>query len=345
MCKGLNFFLNLTRYHVKVLVEWGKKFKEFLYMKTRVFIDGSEGTTGLRIHERFSKRDDIELLTISPDLRKDPEERKRLINASDITFLCLPDAAATESVSLVENDKVCIIDTSTAHRTNPEWAYGFPELSDEHKNKIKNGKRIAVPGCHATGFISLVYPLVAGGILPKDYPISAFSLTGYSGGGKKMIAQYEANVRDEELYSPREYAISQQHKHLKEMKAITGIDRTPLFSPIVDDYYSGMLVTVPLYADMLNNATVQSVRGFFKEFYKDKKFITVAEENDDRAVSGFLAGNSLSGYDGLKIFVTGNDERILVSSQFDNLGKGASGAAMQCMNLVLGCREDLGLNL
>ncbi|MBQ6095096.1 MAG: N-acetyl-gamma-glutamyl-phosphate reductase [Lachnospiraceae bacterium] len=314
-------------------------------MKTKIFIDGSEGTTGLRIHERFSGRDDVELLSISPELRKDPSERKRLINSSDITFLCLPDAAAMESVSLVENENVVIIDTSTAHRTNEGWAYGFAELSKNHREAIKNGKRIAVPGCHATGFISLVYPMVAGGILPADYPVSAFSLTGYSGGGKKMIAAYESEDKTADLFAPREYALSQQHKHLKEMQKITGLARTPLFSPIVDDYYSGMLVTVPLYADMLKGATVASVREYFKEYYKGEKFITVADEGDEIASTGFLSGNQLTGKDGLKIYVTGNDDRILLSSQFDNLGKGASGAAMQCMNIVLGCDEAKGLNL
>ena len=314
-------------------------------MKTKIFIDGSEGTTGLRIHERFSGRDDVELLSISPELRKDPAERKRLINSSDITFLCLPDAAAMESVSLVENENVVIIDTSTAHRTNEGWAYGFAELSRNHREAIKNGKRIAVPGCHATGFISLVYPMVAGGILPADYPVSAFSLTGYSGGGKKMIAAYESEDKTADLFAPREYALSQQHKHLKEMQKITGLARTPLFSPIVDDYYSGMLVTVPLYADMLKGATVASVREYFKEYYKGEKFITVADEGDEIASTGFLSGNQLTGKDGLKIYVTGNDDRILLSSQFDNLGKGASGAAMQCMNIVLGCDEAKGLAL
>ncbi|MCR4656459.1 MAG: N-acetyl-gamma-glutamyl-phosphate reductase [Lachnospiraceae bacterium] len=314
-------------------------------MKVKVFIDGSEGTTGLRIHERISQRDDIDLLTISPGLRKDPDERKRLINSSDITFLCLPDAAAMESVSLVENEHVVIIDASTAHRTDEGWAYGFAELSDNHRRAIRNGKRIAVPGCHATGFIALVYPMIAGGFMPADYPVSAFSLTGYSGGGKKMIAAYEDEGKSEDLFAPREYAISQQHKHLKEMHKITGLKRIPLFSPVVDDYYSGMVVTVPLYTDMLKGAGVESVRAFFRDYYEGQRFITVAEADDEAASSGFISGNRLSGYDGLKIYVTGNEDRILLISQFDNLGKGASGAAMQCMNIVLGCDEAKGLNL
>ncbi len=315
-------------------------------MKTKVFIDGSEGTTGLRIYERFQKRDDIEILHINPELRKDPQERKKMINSSDITFLCLPDAASKESVSLVENENVVIIDASTAHRTEEGWAYGFPELSENHRAAIKKGKRIAVPGCYASGFISLIYPLVAGGILPKDYPVSSFALSGYSGAGKKTIAVYESEDRPAEFSSGREYALTQQHKHLKEMKAITGLERTPLFSPIIDDYYSGMVVSVPLYTDMLSKEmTPQSLLAYYAEYYQGEQFIKVSTPEDEVAAGGFLAGNGLSGWDGLKIYVTGNEERIVVSAQFDNLGKGASGAAIQCMNIVLGCDEAKGLDL
>lgn len=315
-------------------------------MKTKIYIDGSEGTTGLRINERFQGRDDIEILAIPSELRKDLNERKKYINASDITFLCLPDAASIEAVSLVENENVRIIDASTAHRTNEGWAYGFPELSKEHKEKIISGKRIAVPGCYASGFISLVYPLVAGGILPKDYPVSSFALSGYSGAGKKTIAVYESEDRPKEFASGREYALTQQHKHLKEMQKITGLERTPLFSPIIDDYYSGMVVSVPLFADMLaKKETPESLLAYYAEYYKGQKFIKVSASDDEVAASGFLAGNGLSGWDGLKIYVTGNEERMVVSSQFDNLGKGASGAAIQCMNLMLGCEEAKGLNL
>lgn len=315
-------------------------------MKTKVFIDGSEGTTGLRINERFEKRDDIELLHISPERRKNPEERKKMIHASDITFLCLPDAAARESVALAENEDVVIIDTSTAHRTQEGWAYGFPELSEAHKTAIRQGKRIAVPGCYATGFISLVYPLIAGGILTKDYPVSSFAISGYSGAGKKTIAAYESTDRPRELSAGREYALTQQHKHLKEMQKITGLARTPLFSPIIDDYYSGMVVSVQLYADMLaKKETPESLRQYYADYYKNKQFIKVSAADDEIAASGFLAGNGLSGWDGLKIYATGNEERIVVSSQFDNLGKGASGAAIQCMNLILGCDEAKGLDL
>ena len=315
-------------------------------MKTKVFIDGSEGTTGLRIYERFQNRDDIEILQIDPELRKDPEARKKLINASDVTFLCLPDAAAKEAVSFVENKNVVIIDASTAHRTEEGWAYGFPELSKEHRAAIRNGKRIAVPGCYAIGFISLVYPLVVGGILPKDYPVSSFGISGYSGSGKKGIAAYESADRPKELSSGREYALTQQHKHLKEMKKITGLERTPLFSPIVDDYYSGMVVSVPLFADLLaKRETPESLLAYYAEYYKGEQFIKVSAADDEIAASGFLAGNGLSGWDGLKIYVTGNEERIVVSAQFDNLGKGASGSAIQCLNILLGCDEAKGLYL
>ena len=315
-------------------------------MKTKIFIDGSEGTTGLRIHERFAGRDDVELLPIASELRKDVGERKRLINESDITFLCLPDAAARESVSLIENEHVRIIDTSTAHRTEEGWAYGFPELSGEFRERIAKGKRIAVPGCYATGFISLVYPLIRSGILPKDYPVATFAMSGYSGAGKKAIAVYESEDRAPEFDAPREYALSQQHKHLKEMTKITGLQRTPLFSPMVCDYYSGMIVTLPLYTDLLNGKpSLQEVQEKLAAFYEGEPFIQVMPLGKEEETNGFLAGNARSGWDGLEIFVTGNEDRILLSSWFDNLGKGASGAAIQCMNIVMGVDEKKGLNL
>lgn len=315
--------------------------------KAKIFIDGSEGTTGLRIHERFAGRDDIELLAISGELRKDREERARLINQSDITFLCLPDEAAKESVALVENDQVRIIDTSTAHRTDEGWAYGFPELSKAHRKQIKEGKRVAVPGCHATGFISLAYPLVSSGILAPDYPVSAFSLTGYSGGGKKMIAQYEDAKRPGECDAPREYALSQQHKHLKEMKAITGLSREPLFSPIVADYYSGMVVTLPIYMEYLRKiSSPEELCRFFEEFYAGEVFVKVMPFGAESELTGtMMAGNGCSGWDGLKIYISGNKDRVVLNAQFDNLGKGASGAAIQCLNIMLGCEESKGLNL
>lgn len=314
--------------------------------KVKIFIDGSEGTTGLRIHERFAEREDVELLPVSSKLRKDKEERKRLINSSDITFLCLPDAAAEESVSLIESDHVRIIDTSTAHRTMEGWAYGFPELSKEHGEAIATGNRIAVPGCYATGFISLVYPMVAEGLISADYPVSAFGISGYSGGGRKMIAAYEAEEREDALLAPREYALSQAHKHLKEMKKIPGLKREPLFSPIVADYYSGMVVSVPVYTELMNKGkTPQEVWKYLADFYAGSRFIRVMPFGSEEESANMLAGNAMSGRDSLRIYVTGNEDRVLLSSQFDNLGKGASGAAIQCLNIALGCEETKGLHL
>ena len=315
-------------------------------MKTKVFIDGSEGTTGLRIHERFEKRDDIELLQIPSELRKDPATIKKYINESDITFLCLPDAAAIEAVSYVENDNVTIIDTSTAHRTEPGWAYGYPELSAKHREAIKNGKRIAVPGCYATGFITIGFPLVSKGIMPAGYPVSIFAVSGYSGGGKKLIAAYEEEGRDKKLDSARMYAWGQAHKHLREMKKITGLDREPLFCPMTTNYHSGMVVQVPLFTDLLSKKmSPEEIRDFFAEYYEGEKFIKVMPFGADVEAGGALFSDACAGWDGIEIFVTGNEERPVVATRFDNLGKGASGAAIQCMNIVLGCDESKGLNI
>lgn len=312
----------------------------------KVFIDGSEGTTGLRIFERFEGRDDIEILKIPSEFRKDSDEIKKYINASDITFLCLPDAAAREAAAMVENESTIIIDTSTAHRTEEGWAYGYPELSPQHREAIQNGKRIAVPGCYATGFITVAYPMVAKEMLPKDYPVAAFAMSGYSGAGKKTIAVYEADERDSELDAPREYALTQNHKHLKEMQKITGLTRVPLFSPLICDYYSGMVVTLQFYADMLNgNPTPEKVHELFAAYYEGEQFIKVMPFGKETAYNGFLSGNACSGWDGIELYVTGNDDRILVSTRFDNLGKGASGAAVQCLNILLGCEENKGLVL
>ncbi|MBR3306880.1 MAG: N-acetyl-gamma-glutamyl-phosphate reductase [Lachnospiraceae bacterium] len=312
----------------------------------KVFIDGSEGTTGLRIHQRLESRDDIELLKIDSEKRKDPEEIKKFIAESDITFLCLPDAAAREAVTLAEGTDTVILDTSTAHRTEPGWAYGFPELSTEHRKAVAGSRRIAVPGCHASGFIALVYPLIAGNILPRTYPLSAFSLTGYSGGGKKMIAQYEAEERDGELDSPREYALSQQHKHLKEMQAVCRLRRAPLFSPIVADYYSGMVVSVPLYGDMLNEQwSLEEAQAYFANYYAGEELIRVMPFGSEEEHASFMAGNQMQGSDAMRIYATGNRERLLLTAVFDNLGKGASGAAVQCMNIVLGAEETKGLDV
>ncbi len=310
----------------------------------KIFIDGREGTTGLRIVERFADRDDVELLQIPSDQRKDPGTVKQFIHDSDVTFLCLPDPAAREAAALAEGEEAILIDASTAHRTEPDWAYGFPELSAAHRAAIRSAGRIAVPGCHATGMISLVYPLIAAGILPVDYPLSCFSITGYSGGGKKMIAAYEAQDRPRELYAPRMYGLSQMHKHLKEMQAVTGLSRTPLFSPIVGDFYSGMLVSVPLYTDMLNGTqSLKSIRDALAAHYDKAALIRVMPLGAEDDLDGFLGSNNCAGWDGLEIYVTGNADRILLTARFDNLGKGASGAAIQCLNIVLGCEETKGL--
>lgn len=308
----------------------------------KVFVDGSAGTTGLRIFERLGKRDDIELITISDELRKDIDARRATIEGADAAFLCLPDDAAKEIVAAVKSDKVKILDTSTAHRTDSSWAYGFPELSGEFREKIKTYNRIAVPGCHASGFIAVVYPLVSAKVLPADYPLVSYSVTGYSGGGKKMIAEYQDKERDSELSSPRQYGLTQNHKHLKEMKAICGLSDNPVFSPIVADYYSGMVVSVPLYAKLLGKKmTAMDIHKILEEHYAGSKVVKVMPFGKE----GFLGSNNLSGKDTLEIEVTGNDERILVAARFDNLGKGSSGAAIQCMNLALGCEETSGLDL
>ncbi len=314
-------------------------------MVKKVFIDGSEGTTGLRIFERFEGRDDIELLKIPSELRKDPDTIKKYINDSDITFLCLPDAAAIEAADMAD-ERVVVIDTSTAHRTTEGWAYGFPELSKKHRDAIRNGNRIAVPGCYASGFIGVGYPLVKEGILPADYPVSVFAVSGYSGGGKKLIAAYEEEGREPKFDSARMYAWGQSHKHLKEMKAITGLAAEPLFCPLTTNYHSGMIVQVPLFADRLNKKmTPEELRDFFAEYYKGEKFIKVLPFGADVEAGGALFSDACAGWDGMEILVTGNNDRIVVATRFDNLGKGASGAAIQCMNIVLGCDEAKGLNL
>ncbi len=311
----------------------------------KIFIDGNQGTTGLRLYDRLSARDDITLLTISDELRKDKAERSRLINMSDITFLCLPDDAARESVSLCTNKNTVIIDTSTAHRTDPDWAYGFPELSAEHRKRIENSKRIAVPGCHAGGFISIVYPLVKSGIMPKYYPCVCHSLTGYSGGGKKMIADYESANKAVALFAPRQYGLSQNHKHLREMKAITGLSDFPVFTPIVDDYYSGMATTVPIFSKLASGATPEIIHNIFKQQYEDSNFIEVLPLNGGENPVSFVSANEMTGKDTMKILISGNDERIFITSIFDNLGKGASGAAVQCMNISMGIDETTSLCL
>jgi len=309
-------------------------------MKPKIYIDGREGTTGLQIYERLGNRDDIELLLIDDALRKDVNERKKFINMADVVFLCLPDAAAIEAVSLIENDNVKVIDASTAHRTNPNWAYGFPELSKSQRDVIKNSKRIANPGCHATGFISTVYPLISLGILPKDYPLTCFSLTGYSGGGKKMIAQYESDDKSSDLYSPKIYGLSLKHKHLPEMTAVTGLETAPVFCPIVDDYYKGMATSITLHNDKLcKKMSSSDIREALAEYYAGEEFISVAPFTD----SGMLESNYNIGTNNLEITVCGSGSQTLITARFDNLGKGASGAAVQNMNILLGVPENTGL--
>ena len=309
-------------------------------MKPKIYIDGKDGTTGLQIYDRLAGREDLELLLIDEDKRKDTAERQKLMNAADIVFLCLPDAAAIEAVELVTNPETCIIDASTAHRTAPGWDYGFPELSAEHRARIASSKRIANPGCHASGFISAVYPLVAHGIVPPDYPMTCFSLTGYSGGGKKMIAQYETD-KTEELYAPRIYGLNLHHKHLPEMQKICGLHKAPVFLPVVDDYYKGMATTIQLRNDLLApGTTAQTVWETLRDHYADAQMVTVAPFG---GTTPMIAGNAMAGKDTLQLIVYGNEEQTAVTALFDNLGKGASGAAVQNMNIRLGLEESTGL--
>ncbi len=311
-------------------------------MMKQIFIDGSAGTTGLRIRERLSARSDLSLLTLPEELRKDPDARREILNRADIVFLCLPDDAARESVSMIENPDTVVLDTSTAHRTAPGWCYGFPEVIPGGADNIRTARRIAVPGCHASGLIALVAPLIREGILPTSAKFSCFSLTGYTGGGKKMIAEYEGPDRDPLLDAPRQYALGQSHKHLPEMLAVTGLETAPLFSPIVGDFPCGMEVTVPLFLSQLTpGKTADDIRAAYKARYNGP-FVTYSESADE---SGFLSAGAYSGRDSMGISVHGSHDRILLVARYDNLGKGASGAAIQCLNLVLGCDPACGLVL
>lgn len=305
---------------------------------TKVFIDGSAGTTGLRIHSRLADRKDISLILLSDEVRKDPAARKEALNSADIAFLCLPDPAAVESVSMIENPNVAVIDTSTAHRTEEGWIYGFAELRGQ-REKIASSKRIANPGCYASGFVALIAPLVAEGIVKRDANLSCFALTGYSGGGKKMIAEYEAQDREVLLGAPRLYGLTQTHKHLKEMVKVSGLDSAPAFCPVVAPFYSGMEVNIPLFASDIKG-TKSDIEALFAAYYKEGlvKFVTDADE------SGFMSASAYSGRDDMEITVTGNEDRILLTARFDNLGKGASGAAIQNMNILLGVDDKTGLS-
>ncbi|MBE7011253.1 MAG: N-acetyl-gamma-glutamyl-phosphate reductase [Ruminococcaceae bacterium] len=306
---------------------------------TKVFIDGSAGTTGLRINERLSQRNDIELLILPDEIRKDVNARREALNGADIAFLCLPDAAAIEAVSLVSNPNTAIIDTSTAHRTNEIFEYGFPELRGR-RERIAKSKRIANPGCHASGFVALVEPLTEAGIISPDARLTCFSITGYSGGGKQMIAGYEDKDRPAHLNAPRQYGLTQNHKHLKEMAKITGLNAFPCFSPIVADFYSGMEVTVPLFKEDLRG-TVANIKEIYKERYNSK----IVHFNEAPDEEGFMTANAYSDRDDMEISVMGNEDRIILTARFDNLGKGASGSAIQNMNILLGVPEETGLNV
>lgn len=310
-------------------------------VKPKVYIDGQSGTTGLQIFDRIGARDDLELLRIDEDKRHDLDERKRFINAADIVFLCLPDEGAREAVSLVENPNTCIIDASTAHRTAEGWTYGYPELNAGQRAAIAASKRIANPGCHATGFISVTAPLVAAGIVPVDYPLTCYSLTGYSGGGKRMIADYEASDRPSRLDAPGIYGLSLAHKHLPEMQKVCGLAAAPVFMPVVDDYYKGMATSIMLHNRLLaGNPSAEDIHRCLSEHYAGQRFVSVMPFGSNGPV---LYANELADTNELRIVVCGDDERTSVTALFDNLGKGASGAAVQNMNIVLGIDETTGL--
>ena len=306
-------------------------------MKTKVYIDGREGTTGLQIYERLGGRDDLELLLIGEDRRKDIEERRKFLNAADIVFLCLPDAAARESVDLIENDQVRVIDASTAHRTNLDWDYGFAELSKAHRAAIAESKRVANPGCHASGLIASVYPLIAHEVVPEDFPFTCTSLTGYSGGGKKMIADYEDAQRDARYGSARIYGLDLHHKHLPEMAYVCGLTQPPIFVPVVGDYYKGMATTV-----MLPGVDAHQVHQVLTAHYEGEKLVTVAPFGGEEPV---IYASTFAGRDSLSLIVCGYEEQTIITALFDNLGKGASGAAVQNMNIMLGLEETTGLTV
>ncbi|MCK9182353.1 MAG: N-acetyl-gamma-glutamyl-phosphate reductase [Fibrobacteraceae bacterium] len=321
-------------------------------MKFRIFVDGEAGTTGLQIYERLAKRDDIELLRIAPELRKDTNERKRIINISDVTFLCLPDAAAEESVALCTNPKTKIIDASTAHRTNPDWVYGLPELSPKFRDAIRRSTRIANPGCHASGFILGVYPLIASGLLKHSADLAAYSITGYSGGGKNRIASYEAEGaqmshpgQSPKLFAPRPYALGHHHKHLPEMKMVCGLDKNPTFNPILGPFYKGMSVSTALFQNSMTRKTsIVEIHDILSKHYATSRFVKVLPyEAEPTLDAGSLDSTECNGTNEAHIYVFGNENSMQVTTIIDNLGKGASGAAIQNMNIALGLDEDVGL--
>lgn len=314
-------------------------------VKYKIFVDGQDGTTGIKIHDYLSKVSNIEVIKIESEKRKDHEARRALINEADVVFLCLPDAASRDAVSMVSNNKTKIIDASTAFRTNQDWTYGLPELHKNQRNKIQSSSRVSVPGCHATGFILAIHPLVAAGIIPRDYPMSCYALTGYSGGGKKLISEYQ-NSNREQLFSPRHYALNLNHKHLPEMKLHSGLNSTPLFTPIVGNYYQGDAVSIPLLPRIfLIKVTARDIQELLASYYKDERFVRVVPFDSEAFLEdGFfnLMHNNNTNY--LDIFVFGHEDQILLVTRFDNLGKGASGAAIQNMNIMLGFDEGIGLD-
>ncbi|MFC0212406.1 N-acetyl-gamma-glutamyl-phosphate reductase [Paenibacillus chartarius] len=313
-------------------------------MTYTIFVDGQEGTTGLQIHDYLSKISNIEVLTIEPEKRKDYEARKALINEADLVFLCLPDSASREAVSMLSNNKTKILDASTAFRTHPEWSYGLPELNKNQRSKIQHSSRVSVPGCHATGFILAIQPLIAEGVIPGDYPSTCYALTGYSGGGKKLIAEYQ-NSNREQLFAPRPYALHLNHKHLPEMQLYSGLSSAPLFTPIVGNYYKGDAVCIPLFPRLFTkNVTAREVQELLAAYYEDERFVRVIPYDSEAYLEeGYFNLMQCNDTNNVDIFVFGHNEQILLVSRFDNLGKGASGAAIQNMNIMLGFDESTGL--
>lgn len=315
-------------------------------MKYKVYVDGQEGTTGLKINERLEGRSDIEVIKIDADKRKDPQERARLINSADIVFLCLPDDASREAVSFVNNDKTRIIDASTAFRTNDEWVYGLPEVDKEQREKIAKARFVANPGCYATGFNILVAPLVKGGIIAKDYPITCHAVSGYSGAGKKAIEQYEGEAgKTLRIQSPRIYGLPLQHKHLPEMQKVSGLEYAPIFSPVISNIYQGMFVAIPLYTRLMDKKmTPKELHKYMAEYYTGEQFVKVIPFDENaKFEDGLIDATACNNTNNLEVFVYGNDDRIVLLARLDNLGKGASGAAVQNMNIMIGAPENTGL--
>jgi N-acetyl-gamma-glutamyl-phosphate reductase len=314
-------------------------------MKKTIFIDGQHGTTGLKIQERLKTRTDISLVEIPIEKKKDIAEKKKYLNESDIVFLCLPDDAARESVAMISNPSVCVIDGSTAHRTAEGWVYGLPELCKTQRDLIRSSNRICVPGCHATGFVLLLYPLIASGIVSRDYPISAFSISGYSGGGRSMIAQYQVPDLSDDMKNPRPYALKLSHKHVPEMQKIPGLSFPPVFFPTVANFYNGEVISIPFFKRLLNKKmTAKELSTFYQEYYQGEQFVKIMPYPTDAVVNnGFLTLTQCNETNRVELFVFGDEEKMVLTARFDNLGKGSSGAAVQNMNIKIGAKEESGL--